>query len=182
MNYQIGAGILGLAFAFACAGLAGGLFLLILIGLMTLASFLYLLKCAEISKQYSLERLGFHSGGKVFAVVVNLFIIIDSFGPLSAYLTVGADVVLRFVEPVVTDPSNPIRSRPLIIFLILVFIVLPLSLLRSIRLLEFTSAVSIIPIVYLIGVQIYYISVSPPLNTAAITAFGSNFFYAFPIM
>jgi amino acid permease len=177
LNYIVGAGILGLPYAFRQSGVLLGLLLLIFVGLATVYSFYLLLWSSDISKQYSYESLARHGMGNKASTAVKCIIIIDSFGTLSAYLIVVADAARVFFA-IFLEEGHPLLDKRVLILLSLVLI-LPLSLLRKIEALGFTSLLSLLPLGFLLLLQIIFLGTLGVGEGVAM--FKSSFFLALPI-
>lgn len=181
MNYIVGAGILGLPFAFRQAGLGIGLFLLLLVGAGTIYSFLLLLWSAKLGQAFTFETLALRAWGAKASLAVKIIIIIDSFGPLSAYMIIIGDVARDFALSLTDNEETIMTNRAFLSFLCVVLLILPLSLLKSMRYLEFTSFLSLIPLIYLLVLQVIYFAQDGVGGTVSWVGSGSGFFQSLPI-
>ncbi|KJE97855.1 hypothetical protein CAOG_07937 [Capsaspora owczarzaki ATCC 30864] len=181
MNYIVGAGILGLPFAFRHAGLGVGLFLLLLVSFVTIYSFALLLWSARMGNAFTYETLALRSMGPHAATAVKVIIIIDSFGPLSAYMVIVTDAIRDFALSVADGSDSVMTNRAFLGFLCLVCFILPLCLLKNMRYLELTSLLSLLPLVYLIILQLVYFAENGIGGDLSFGGTIAGFFQSLPI-
>jgi amino acid permease len=180
MNYALGAGILALPYAFRQAGLIMGALLVIAVGSATIFGMFLLLSASRTAKAYGYEQLARVSYGDNFAQFVKITIIIDSFGALSAYMILIAETTTG-ISKIYIGADSIWTNKILVLTLVTIFIMLPLCSLKNINYLGFTSALSLVPLVYFLILQIVYLVKAGGLQ-AGIKLFNSQIFYALPIV
>lgn len=180
MNYALGAGILALPFAFVNAGLIMGIFLVSLVASATVFSMFLLLGASRVAKAYGFEQLARSSYGDNFAQFVKITIIVDSFGALSAYMILIADTTSGIAKNYIA-PDTIWANRTLILILVTTFIMLPLCCLKNINSLGFTSALSLVPLVYFMVLQIVYLVKAGGIQSG-VKMFSSKLFFAMPLI
>jgi amino acid permease len=184
LNVIVGVGILGLPFVFSQAGLALGFILLVLVALGTAASFSLLLDAAHYHNSFSYEDISEKALGFAWSIGTKIIIILDTFGTLAAFLVVVADSTFQFTNQFTQGSTNLLFDKRVLLALNLI-IIIPLSLLKNINALAFTSALSLLPLVYLIVLQIIELgkSVGNPLHPDPnpVPWVNSGIFVALPI-
>ncbi|GBG27033.1 Amino acid transporter, putative [Hondaea fermentalgiana] len=139
VNSIVGAGVIGLPFAVAECGFVMGFLLLLVVAYFTHFSVNTLVQLGVLVKERSYEGLCRHCFGKAGFAVVSLFMAIFAFGAMCAYLVIVGDTI-----PVVLDHLFGVQSdRRLVVFLFALVIILPLSLLRDMAALSWSSSLSI---------------------------------------
>jgi sodium-coupled neutral amino acid transporter 11 len=143
VNSIVGAGIIGIPYAFKQSGLVAGILLLILVGWMTdkslrmivdMASFNPKLRKLNVHTYEDLASFPFGRGGSGF-ILFNMFIL--AYGAMVAYLLIIKDTVPTIFG--VTDGWK----RELIMVITSLAIVVPLSIQRDMASLAFTSLLSV---------------------------------------
>lgn len=179
-NYIVGAGVLALPYACAQAGLLLGMLLVAIVCFAVKQSFNLLLWSTDLSNEIGYEQLGQAVGGTKFAGFIKCFIILDSLGPLSAYMVVVGDSMQLFLERYVDNDGSVWASKTFIIALCVLLIVVPLSFVEKIEKLEVSSLLSLLPLAWLMVMQV--ISFAMNGVTDGIEMFGSNIFLALPVV
>jgi sodium-coupled neutral amino acid transporter 11 len=141
VNTIIGSGIIGLPFAIKSCGFGMGVFLLTFVACLIYCSVVLLVKCGLKTGHLDFEELAEHSFGLLGYIMVSLFMFIFCFGAMVAYFVVIGDSIPPVVQ--LYHPDLEITSRPILIVLFGVILVLPLCLLKDLTSLSKTSAVSI---------------------------------------
>jgi sodium-coupled neutral amino acid transporter 11 len=141
VNTIIGSGIIGLPFAISSCGFGLGIFLLTFVAWLIYWSCVLLVKCGLKTGHLDFEELAEHSFGLLGYILVSLFMLIFCFGAMVAYFVVIGDSIPPVVQ--LYHPDLEITSRPILIVLFGVILVLPLCLLKDLTSLAKTSAVSI---------------------------------------
>lgn len=133
INSIIGAGIIGIPYAFGECGLLGGLFLLIFVAWLVSQSVQMLIQCGIKANKLDYEELANHLLGKkgYYAAIASMFLF--AFGAQVAYLVIIGDTI-----PVLTG-----ANRELVISIVSTFLILPLSMLKDMSLLSYTSLAAI---------------------------------------
>lgn len=180
MNYALGAGILALPYAFKQAGIVLGAGMVAIVGSATIFSMMLLLGASKATKSYGYEQLARIAYGDRFAQVVKVTIIIDSFGALSAYMILIAETTTSIMKSYL-GPSTIWGNKFLVLTLVTIFIMLPLCSLKNINYLGFTSALSLVPLVYFLVLQVVYLVKAGGIQSG-FKLFNSQIFYALPII
>jgi sodium-coupled neutral amino acid transporter 11 len=180
MNYALGAGILALPYAFKQAGLIMGFALVALVAAATIFGMFLLLSASRVAQAYGYEQLARTSFGDGFAQVVKVTIIVDSFGALSAYMILIADTTSKIAKSYISHDTIW-ANKLLILSLVTIFIMLPLCSLKNINYLGFTSALSLVPLVYFLILQIVYLVKEGGIQPG-VKMFSSQIFFALPIV
>lgn len=152
VNSIVGAGIIGIPYALKQSGLIAGLFLLGLVGFLTdrslrvivnLASFHPALKGRGI---YTFEKLASYPFGRLGSgfVLTNMFVM--AYGAMVAYMIIIKDTV-----PTVLGIAPDSTNREVVLVITTVAIILPLSMMRDMASLSFTSMVSVLADIILVG-------------------------------
>ncbi|MDP2437123.1 MAG: hypothetical protein Q8P67_15350, partial [archaeon] len=143
INATIGAGILGLPRMVALCGVVLGPLLIALFGLLTNYSLRILHQVSLASGRPTYEMVAHHMYSKRLGVAVTVAIIVICWGALIAYMIVIAD----FLVPVMTQwfgSGSFFRNRVFIISWTAALVLLPLSMIRNLKSLEWTSLASIL--------------------------------------
>ena len=177
VNYLLGAGILGLGYAFDKAGILGGILLLVLCTAMTGLSLLYLIRAAESSGCFSYEELSqrflFRGGARVVSVII----ILDTLSSLAAYIRIVDDGLLSVLNGFqgFQDMTNAWHGIPTACA-VAIFIV-PFMWLRDLHWLSVLSFISLLPSIFLLGVLCAHVGTETPRPL-----FNDQPLLAFPIM
>lgn len=160
VNVIVGVGILGLPFAFTQVGILGALLLLIAVALGTVSSFRLLLESSSLVGEYGYPEIAAATMGRVARILTSVVIILDSFGSLSAFLVIVADSTNQFVKQYVpsaglTEPFSYLLHKSVLLSFSLILII-PLSLLKDMSALSISSFLSLLPLAYLIVLEIVY--------------------------
>jgi len=133
INSIIGAGIIGIPYAFGECGMLGGLLLLIFVAWLVSQSVQMLIQCGIKSNKLDYEELANHLLGKkgYYATIASMFLF--AFGAQVAYLVIIGDTI----------PALTGANRELVISLVSALLILPLSLLKDMSLLSYTSLAAI---------------------------------------
>lgn len=177
MNSIVGAGIIGIPYAIRQAGFIVGLLLLLLVAYLTdkslrviieLASFHPKLKDLGVLTYEDLMTIPFGRAGNYF-VLVNMFIL--AYGAMVAYLLIIKDtvpVVLRLEVPENQDTNTDgdFWEREFVMLITSLVIVVPLSMMRDMASLAFTSLLSVTADVVLVGFVIAFSPVKSSVSDA----------------
>lgn len=134
INSIIGAGIIGIPFAFGECGIVGGSILITFVAVLVATSVRMLIECGMRAGILDYEDLARHLLGDkgYYAALISMFLF--GYGAQIAYLVVIGDTI-----PLLTG-----ANRNLVIGLISLFVVLPLSSLKDLGNLSYTSLASIV--------------------------------------
>ncbi|ETV81778.1 hypothetical protein H257_05366 [Aphanomyces astaci] len=147
----VGAGVLALPYALEQVGLVMGVAFIVAGGLMAYFSLYLLVVCSDLSKALSYMHLATLTSGPRLSMFVQLVISLNLFGTSVGYLVASSELILLVVKPNGDHPtpSEASQSRNALIGALSLCFVLPLSLLRSLSSLRFSSLFSLLCIVFL---------------------------------
>jgi len=158
VNSIVGAGIIGIPFAFREAGFVAGIFLLIVVGVFTDKSLRMIVNLAHnhpklknmgVLTYEDLLAVPYGRTGRIFVLVSMLVV---SYGPMVAYLIIIKDNV-----PDLFGLGETFAEREVVMLVTSLLIMLPLSLLRDISQLWFTSFLSVsadIVLIIIVGINV----------------------------
>lgn len=187
-NTILGTGMLAMPSAMASVGLIPGIFV-ILFSAIASGLGLYFLSCC--ARHTNGRHASFFAISKLtwpkMAVVFDLAIAIKCFGVAISYLIIIGDlmpqVILSFFEN--SKDSTILMDRRFWITLFMIIAILPLSFLRKLDSLKYTSIVALIAVIYLcaIVVEHYFASdfVPPPDGSVKLVDISSTFLSRLPV-
>ncbi|MES1909711.1 MAG: hypothetical protein MHM6MM_002411 [Cercozoa sp. M6MM] len=144
MNSIIGAGIIGLPYAIKTCGFFLGIVLLFVVTALTDYTVRLIVRMGVNRGLRSYEALAQQAFPKYGAALVSLSMFLFAYGGMVAYLVIIGDTVPEVMKAALGKNSDSIlTSRTWIVFLISTFLVLPLSLLRNMASLRWSSVVSV---------------------------------------
>ncbi|KAI8819902.1 transmembrane amino acid transporter protein superfamily [Fimicolochytrium jonesii] len=152
-NSIIGAGIIGLPYAFYEAGFVAGLVLLFALTFVVDWTVNLLIKDGKMAGKSSYQDLIWHCFGQRGYITISIFQFIFAYGAMCAYAVIVGDtlpLVLSHFIPNTNLIYPIISSRRIMITICTIFISLPLSLYRDVSALAKTSAISLAAIVFII--------------------------------
>lgn len=153
-NTIIGAGLLTLPFAiYVSGGLLNALALFVLVAAGSACGFLYLIECCEDHGVFTYKEIGERALGVGWPV--ELMKMLYTFGTCTAYMVLIGDFVTSLSAEIAPGDSRFLRqlhdvfsSRTSSTILVAAALCFPLSLLRSLNALRFTSLLAIACIAY----------------------------------
>ncbi|GMH98572.1 hypothetical protein TrST_g7065 [Triparma strigata] len=137
LNSIVGAGIIGIPFALKECGLVAGLLLLTWVGYLTSQSVQMIVEMGRDLNVMDYEKLAEKIFGRKGYTTISIFMLILAFGAMVAYCVVIGDIV-----PEILGITRTATSRALSIILCSGGVMLPLSLLKNMSNLAFTSFIS----------------------------------------
>ncbi|KAJ3181600.1 hypothetical protein HDU85_003542 [Gaertneriomyces sp. JEL0708] len=152
-NSIIGAGIIGLPYAFLQAGFLTGLVLLFTLTFVVDWTVNLLIKDAKLAGKSSYQDMIFHCWGSKGYAAISALQVVFAYGGSPAYAVIVGDtlpLVFRQVVPSTSFLYPVVASRQSMIILCTLFVSLPLSLYRDISKLAKTSAVSLLAIAFIV--------------------------------
>ncbi|KAM7366898.1 hypothetical protein PAMP_014835 [Pampus punctatissimus] len=168
-NAIMGSGILGLSYAMANTGIALFVILLMAVAIFSLYSVHLLLKTANEGGALVYEQLGYKAFGMPGKLAASCSITMQNIGAMSSYL-----YIVKYELPIVIHAfignSNEewYTNGNYLVLLVTLFIILPLSLLRNLGYLGYTSGLSLLCMVFfLIVVIIKKFQIQCPLSMNA---------------
>mmetsp|Transcript_13183 Transcript_13183/g.28605 ORF Transcript_13183/g.28605 Transcript_13183/m.28605 type:complete len:606 (+) Transcript_13183:60-1877(+) len=174
VNSIVGAGIVGIPYAFMNAGIVGGFVLLGLVAFLTdrslrvivnLATFHPALKNRNVLTFEALASYPFGRTGKIF-ILANMFIM--AYGAMVAYLIIIKDTV-----PTVLGVSDDGFKREIVLIVFSLVIMVPLSMQRDMASLSVWSFISVLADVILVGFVAGFAPIKDTVSDAG--GFGSVF-------
>jgi len=161
-NTILGGGILALPYAFASAGLVSGLILTVLVVVLCGFSANLLIICGAFCSGPSFKNIAVASFGKFGAKFTEVVLILLTFGILCGYVVVVKDVLPLLVDWIAYSATGDFvvnkygwASDPLYmtaLFSVLIF--LPVSCLKKLNSLRFTSITALVSIAFVSSVVI----------------------------
>lgn len=155
-NAIMGSGILGLAYAMANTGIAMFVILLVAVAIFSLYSVHLLLKTANEGGSLVYEQLGYKAFGIPGKLAASCSITMQNFGAMSSYL-----YIVKYELPIVikafldTNDNAWYTNGDYLVLIVTVSIILPLSLLKNLGYLGYTSGFSLLCMVFFVIVVIY---------------------------
>jgi amino acid permease len=151
----LGAGILAIPYAFSVLGIAFGAPLLLLVGIMSISSLWMMLKAGEVSGAKSYEDMVHLAAPGYGRIITVIFMDVLIFGALVGFLV----IIGNLIRPVIDhwDPFTRVwyTDTPYLILGFTVVFVFPLSMLRNISMLEYTSFLAVAIIIAFTGILSY---------------------------
>ncbi|CAO3650813.1 unnamed protein product [Cunninghamella blakesleeana] len=187
-NTILGTGMLAMPSAVASVGLIPGIFVILFSAIASGLGLYFLSCCARHtngrnSSFFAISKLTWPK----LAVLFDLAIAIKCFGVAISYLIIIGDlmpqVILSFFEN--AKDNTILMDRRFWITLFMVVAILPLSFLRKLDSLKYTSVVALIAVVYLCAIVIeHYFSsdfVPPPDGSVELVDISSSFLSKLPL-
>uniref|UniRef100_A0A6Q2WRB0 Amino acid transporter transmembrane domain-containing protein n=1 Tax=Esox lucius TaxID=8010 RepID=A0A6Q2WRB0_ESOLU len=157
-NAIMGSGILGLAYAMSNTGIILFLVLLLFIAILSAYSIHLLLRSAGFVGIRAYEQLGQRAFGQAGKVLAGSIITIHNVGAMSSYLFIVKSelpLVIQAFLGLTENPGQWYLNGKYLIIIVSFFIILPLSLMRHLGYLGYTSGFSLSCMLF------FLISVSP---------------------
>uniref|UniRef100_A0A673N6U4 Sodium-coupled neutral amino acid symporter 2 n=1 Tax=Sinocyclocheilus rhinocerous TaxID=307959 RepID=A0A673N6U4_9TELE len=159
-NAIMGSGILGLSYAMANTGIAMFVILLVAVAIFSLYSVHLLLKTANEGGSLVYEQLGYKAFGIPGKLAASCSITMQNFGAMASYL-----YIVKYELPIVIKHANIdvcgvfcsswYTNGDYLVLIVTMTIILPLSLLRNLGYLGYTSGFSLLCMVFFLIVVIY---------------------------
>uniref|UniRef100_A0A8C5PEA4 Sodium-coupled neutral amino acid symporter 2 n=1 Tax=Leptobrachium leishanense TaxID=445787 RepID=A0A8C5PEA4_9ANUR len=157
-NAIVGSGILGLSYAMANTGIALFMILLVFVAIFSLYSIHLLLKTANEGGSLHYEQLGFKAFGLFGKFAASGSVTLQNIGAMSSYI-----YIVKYELPLVIKELMGLEkfsgewylNGDYLILLVSFFLILPLSLLRNLGYLGYTSGFSLLCMVFFLIVVIY---------------------------
>ncbi|ETV72239.1 hypothetical protein, variant [Aphanomyces astaci] len=188
MGATLGAGALSLPYAVAVSGVGFALAQLFLAAYLTIYSISLLMRAGDITKLKSYEDLAMYCFGKRAELFVEVCILVFSFGIAVAYLVTLGDLITP-LGLLFFGPDSLGSSRPFLMSIFCGAIMLPLSLLKDVSSLQFSSMLGVFSIVFLVvavairsGMRIHDDGLPTSLDWGMNLSHGPNFMLSVPIV
>eukprot|EP00792_Barthelona_sp_PAP020_P012398 TRINITY_DN7057_c0_g1_i1.p1 TRINITY_DN7057_c0_g1~~TRINITY_DN7057_c0_g1_i1.p1 ORF type:complete len:413 (+),score=98.64 TRINITY_DN7057_c0_g1_i1:62-1300(+) len=181
-NTIIGAGVLALPYAFSCAGLGVGMFLLIFTGFMAICSFKFLADACTETQQFSYRGISEYIFGTGVAKYLELFVTAYTLGSCCGYPIIISDSVPLVLDKYI-ESNSFFMTRHGVILIVVIFIFLPFSIPKKINFLRFTSFMCLIFIAYLVFLIVWWYPSHPiPSEPIIYVKANQHLFLALPYL
>ncbi|KAI4901741.1 hypothetical protein NFI96_010968 [Prochilodus magdalenae] len=155
-NAIMGSGILGLSYAMANTGIALFVILLVAVAIFSLYSVHLLLKTANEGGSLVYEQLGYKAFGLPGKLAASCSITMQNIGAMSSYLYIVKYELPIVIKAFVEDSNEEwYTNGDYLVLIVSVSIILPLSLLKNLGYLGYTSGFSLLCMVFFLIVVIY---------------------------
>lgn len=155
-NAIMGSGILGLSYAMANTGIALFVILLVAVSIFSLYSVHLLLKTANEGGSLVYEQLGYKAFGMPGKLAASCSITMQNIGAMSSYLYIVKYELPIVIKAFLEDSDGQwYTNGDYLVILVSVMIILPLSLLKNLGYLGYTSGFSLLCMVFFLIVVIY---------------------------
>uniref|UniRef100_A0A672K9W0 Sodium-coupled neutral amino acid symporter 2 n=1 Tax=Sinocyclocheilus grahami TaxID=75366 RepID=A0A672K9W0_SINGR len=185
-NAIMGSGILGLAYAMANTGIAMFVILLVAVAIFSLYSVHLLLKTANEGGSLVYEQLGYKAFGIPGKLAASCSITMQNFGAMASYL-----YIVKYELPIVikafldSNDNSWYTNGDYLVLIVTLVIILPLSLLKNLGYLGYTSGFSLLCMKFALNLNVS----QPQVNTTdeecckpKYFIFNSQTVYAVPIL
>ncbi|KAI8476075.1 MAG: AAAP aminoacid transporter 5 [Monoraphidium minutum] len=146
LNSAVGAGVLSLPYAFACAGLLGGIVLCLVVAGAESFSLYVLSKFAERYDAHSYGSLVRKALGRKLSSVLSLVALLYLFGSCIAYLVIIGDTFSSLAAQ--AFGASTLTGRHAIILAVGIIAILPMCFAPSLSALEWVSAGAVVGFLY----------------------------------
>ncbi|XP_008314291.1 sodium-coupled neutral amino acid symporter 2 isoform X2 [Cynoglossus semilaevis] len=154
-NAIMGSGILGLSYAMANTGIALFVILLVAVAIFSLYSVHLLLKTANEGGALVYEQLGYKAFGLPGKVAASFSITMQNIGAMSSYLYIVKYELPIVIKTFVGEGNGEwYTNGDYLVLLVSLVIILPLSLLKNLGYLGYTSGLSLLCMVFFLIVVI----------------------------
>ncbi|XP_078075839.1 sodium-coupled neutral amino acid symporter 2 [Mustelus asterias] len=157
-NAIMGSGILGLAYAMANTGIALFVILLTAVAIFSLYSIHLLLKTAKEGGSLVYEQLGFKAFGLPGKLAASISITMQNFGATSSYLYIvkyELPIVIQAFLGLEENTGHWYLNGDYLVLMVSFIIILPLSLLKNLGYLGYTSGLSLLCMLFFLIVVIH---------------------------
>ncbi|NWQ68831.1 S38A2 protein, partial [Neopipo cinnamomea] len=157
-NAIVGSGILGLSFAMANTGIALFVILLLFVSIFSLYSVHLLLKTANEGGSLLYEQLGMKAFGMAGKLAASGSITMQNIGAMSSYLFIvkyELPLVIKTFMNIEETAGGWYLNGDYLVLLVSVILILPLSLLKNLGYLGYTSGFSLLCMVFFLIVVIW---------------------------
>ncbi|KAH3765596.1 transmembrane amino acid transporter protein [Pelomyxa schiedti] len=159
-NTILGAGMLGIPFAFAQLGLIPGIILLVVFGGLSLSGLHLLSCCGNKNEQHmqegsTLSEVNYYSVAfmvhRRLPIVVDLAVAIKCLGVLISYLIIASDLLPAIIANIWSDSPSFLQDYRFWQPVVWAFAMAPLSFLKKIDSLKYASVGALISVLYLVA-------------------------------
>ncbi|XP_062990038.1 sodium-coupled neutral amino acid symporter 2 [Elgaria multicarinata webbii] len=156
-NAIVGSGILGLSYAMANTGIALFVILLVFVSIFSLYSVHLLLKTANEGGSLLYEQLGMKAFGMAGKLAASVSITMQNIGAMSSYLYIvkyELPLVIKSFMNIEENTGEWYINGDYLVILVSLVLILPLSLLKNLGYLGYTSGFSLLCMVFFLIVVI----------------------------
>ncbi|NXL85312.1 S38A2 protein, partial [Alectura lathami] len=157
-NAIVGSGILGLSYAMANTGIALFVILLLVVSILSLYSVHLLLKTANEGGSLLYEQLGMKAFGMAGKLAASGSITMQNIGAMSSYLFIvkyELPLVIKTFMNIEENTGEWYLNGDYLVLMVSVILILPLSLLKNLGYLGYTSGFSLLCMVFFLIVVIW---------------------------
>eukprot|EP00164_Ancoracysta_twista_P007677 GFYU01010942.1.p1 GENE.GFYU01010942.1~~GFYU01010942.1.p1 ORF type:complete len:457 (-),score=106.05 GFYU01010942.1:128-1498(-) len=181
-NSSLGAGVLALPFAFQQSGLILGLMLLAGVCVMNDFSFRLLIFSYERTGSDTYDDMALKIVGYKMSIFVQGAIILLQFGVCVAYTVIIADLVPSVLKMALADPNVWYVSPEFLTAMVLIFMVLPLAMMKNMHSLRYTSFFALMFIAFVVCAIVVRSFESIGTHGTSVPTFSPDFFATIPIL
>jgi sodium-coupled neutral amino acid transporter 11 len=151
INNVLGAGLFSMPWCLRQASLGSGVLLLIFCAVMNTASFVIISMCCDLAGEFSYLKMGRLALGNTFGLCLQSVVALYTLGSTISFVVLTGDFLVGketgvfeyFANnTILYNPSNETASRAFIVTMCAVLFFFPLSILRNLDALKYTSALS----------------------------------------
>ena len=152
INNIVGGALVSMPWCAAQAGILSFIISTVIIGILTILSFILVAQCCEISGKYTFREIGHSVVGPIYGIIILTIMSLYSFTACVVYVIIVADslcgetgVISKVFDsfPQASWLVNLFMSRPLSMLIITVVVLFPLSYFKRLHSYRFTSMISI---------------------------------------
>ncbi|KAH8549200.1 transmembrane amino acid transporter protein-domain-containing protein [Umbelopsis sp. PMI_123] len=187
-NTVLGSGMLAMPSAVASVGLIPAIFLILFAAATSALGLYYLSRCAARTEGrnasfFAVSQLTWPSA----AIFFDLAIAIKCFGVSVSYLLIIGDLMPTIITSLagISNQDNILLDRRFWITVFTVTAVVPLSFMRKLDSLKYTSVVSLFAVAYLCAIVIWHFSssnfINDPAGNVEMIHFSTRFFRSLPV-
>jgi len=189
LSATLGAGSMALPFCFKESGLILATALLFVGALSAFYSIHLLSVVSNITGQKSYEELVNHVFGKKVELILDMAIIIFTYGSTVAYIVVIGDTLPPLAELIGLDADAFYTQRWFLMFIATATLIFPLALLKQLSSLRFTAILGFCATLYLLSAMFYrvaeqfqFVGGMEVIQNVEMAQINLNFFVAAPIV
>ena len=144
INSLLGAGVLSVSNSFVFCGFLPSMISLTLVAILSTISAAMVVKMHFLSKCHSFNELALICTGRRFAIITEISCTFFCFSCMTAYLILGADIVLEWLNMIGFEASSVFWQRSLVVFCFAICFPIPLTFPRHFGFIKFVSVLSFI--------------------------------------
>ncbi|KAK2947253.1 Transmembrane amino acid transporter [Blattamonas nauphoetae] len=154
VNTVIGAGTLGLPYAFAKAGLLPAILMFIALALLSYLTMYYIAYASDVTLCYSCGDIASKLYGPIGILLISLIVFIKCFGVLWSYSVLVGDFLISLLQAMRVPATSFVVNRYFITPMVGFFVYQPLSWFERVDSLKMFSFASIISMLYVVFVVV----------------------------